>query len=119
MKRMGLARKAVVQGGQTKHMRGVRVAAVDAARAHVADARITALRVVRDEKGLTVRAGVSETAKACGEVRPVLHRLELRLRVRIVVRDVRAGMALGDDQIDQQGGHGLGALAGHRDRHAA
>ena len=50
--------------------------------------------------------------KRVGEVGPVLHGLELRLRERVVVGDVGPAVALGDVQIDQQGGHRLGAHAG-------
>ena len=40
--------------------------------------------------------GVFETVEAIGELRPVLERLKLTLRVRIVVRDIRAAMRLDD-----------------------
>ena len=92
-------------------MRRLCLAVMDAARRHVADARVPVLGVVPGEEGLAVGAGVGEAAEARGEVRAVLHCLELRLRIRVVVRDVRAAMAFGDVQIDQQGGHGLGAHA--------
>lgn len=60
-------------------------------------------------KALAVRASVLDAAKECQEVQVVLHRLELGFRVGVVVREMRAAIALGDVQLDQQGGHRLGA----------
>lgn len=51
----------------------------------------------------------AQAAKARRKVGSMFHRLELRLRARVVVRDVRSAVALGDIQIDQQAGHRLGA----------
>src|ERR1700730_4083972 len=62
---------------------------VHAVRGHVADARVTVRGVVPREEDLTVRACVLDAAEACRELRPVLHRLELRFREGVVVRDVR------------------------------
>jgi len=68
--------------------------------------------VVPSKEWLAVGACVLDATEALGEVRSVLQRLELRLRERVVVRDVGPAVALGDIQIDQQRGHGLGAHAG-------
>ena len=67
------------------------------------------LVVVPSEEGLTMGTRVLDTAKAPGEIRTIFHGLELRLRVRIVVRDIGAAVALDDLQIDQQTGHRFGA----------
>ena len=42
-----------------------------------------------------------------GELRLILHRLELALRERVVVGDVRPTVRLGDPQCGQKLGHGL------------
>jgi hypothetical protein len=55
---------------------------------HQADAAVTVLVVVPAEKALAMRAGVLDRVEALGELGSILQRLELRLRVRIVVRDI-------------------------------
>ena len=85
---------------------------VHAVRGHVTDARVAVHGVVPGEERLAVRPCILDAAKARREVRPVLHRFELRRRVRVVVADVRAAVALGDARIGQQRGHRLGAHAG-------
>ena len=77
-------------------------------RRHVADARVPMLVVVPIEEGLAMRSGILDTTEVCGKVGPVLHRLELRLGVRIVVKDVGSAVALGDVQVHQQGGYRFG-----------
>ena len=47
-------------------------------------------------------------AEALGKLGAVLHRLELALRVRIVVGDIRPAVGLGDSHFRQQEGHDLG-----------
>ena len=63
---------------------------MDAVWRHVADAAVAALVVAPSKAGLTVRSCVLDTAQALGEFRPVLHGLGLRLRVRVVFRELRA-----------------------------
>jgi hypothetical protein len=112
LNRFGLARKAASRVAWRMHAHAGGLAVVNAVRGHVADARVPVHRVVPGEEGVAVCARVLDAAEACREVGPVLHRLELRLRVRVVVRDVGPAVALGDVQIDQQQGHWLGAHAG-------
>ena len=47
-----------------------------------------------------------------GEVGSVLHGLELRLRIRVVVQGVGTAVAFGHVQVNQQTGHRLGAHGG-------
>jgi len=81
-------------------------------RGHQADPAVAMLAVVPVEEPLAVRAGVLDRAEPLREVGPVLQGLELRLGVRIVIRDMRATVGLGDVQIDQQCRDGFGAHAG-------
>jgi len=63
-----------------------------------AEPAVAVLVVVPGEEVLAVRPGGLDGREA----RPVLQRLELRLGVRGVVGDVRAGVGLGDAQVGQQ-----------------
>src|SRR5882757_9988650 len=65
------------------------------------------LGVVPREEVLAVRSRVLPGAEALGEVRPVLERLELSFRERVVVGDVRPRVRLGDAEVGQQERHGL------------
>jgi len=67
--------------------------------------------VVPVEELLAVSAGILDRAEAIGEVRSVLQSFELRLRVGIVIRDMRAAVGFGDVEIDQERGDGLGSHA--------
>ena len=67
-----------------------------------AEPAVTVLVVVPAEKVLAVRPGGLDRGEPGGERRPVLQRLELRLGVRVVVGDVRAGVGLGDAQVGEQ-----------------
>jgi hypothetical protein len=109
---IGMCEKRGIQARLSGDQQCVGVAVVNGMRRHVADARMPMQRVVPTEEGLAVRARILDAAEARREVGPVLHRLELRFRVGVVIRDVRAAVALGDVQIDQQRGHGLGTHAG-------
>jgi len=51
---------------------------------------------------------VLDTAEAIREVRPAFQCPELRLRVRIVVRNMRSTVRLGHLQVGEQVGHRLG-----------
>src|ERR1022692_3389542 len=68
--------------------------------------------VVPVEEPLAVSAGVFDRAETIGEVGSVFQSFELRLGVRIVVRDVRAAVGLGDIEVDQERGDGLRSHAG-------
>src|SRR5450756_438722 len=70
------------------------------------------LVVVPGEECLAMGTRVLDTAKAFGEIRAIFHGLELRLRVRVIVRDIGAAVAFGDLQIDQETGHWFGAHGG-------
>jgi hypothetical protein len=83
-------------------------AIMDGGRRHQADAAVAVLVVVPAEELLAVSAGVLDRAEAIGEVGSVLESFELRLGVRIVIRDVRSAVGLGDVEIDQERGDGLG-----------
>jgi hypothetical protein len=56
-------------------------------------------------------SGIFNAGKAVREIRPVLQRFELRLGIRVVVRDIGPAMGLGDIQVNQQGRHRLAAHA--------
>ena len=68
--------------------------------------------VVSMEELLAMGTCVLDAAKSFGEIGPVFERFELRLRIRIVIGDVRPAVGLGDLQIDQQSGHGFATHAG-------
>ena len=70
------------------------------------------LAVVPGKECLAMASGVFDAAKALREVGAVFHGLELRLRIRVVIRGVRATVALGHVQVNQQTGHRLGAHGG-------
>ena len=71
-------------------------------RRHIAYPGMTMLTVVPGEEALAERTCMLDRVKSRREVRSVFERLELRLRVRVIVAYVRAAMALGDTQIAQQ-----------------
>ena len=69
-------------------------AIVDGGRSHQANSAVAVLVVVPVKEPLAVSASVLDRAEAIGEVGSVLQGFELRLGVRIVVRDVRAAVVL-------------------------
>ena len=71
---------------------GLGLAVVDRLWREQTQARVAVLCVVPGEERLTEGPRGLDPVETGGEVRPVLERLELRLRLRIVVRDVGAGM---------------------------
>ena len=86
---------------------GVGLAEVDHRRRQQPQPPVVMLEVLPvDERAAEVQS-VLEAAKAVGELRPVLQRLELALRVRVIVADVRPAVRLGDSQRRQQLGYGL------------
>ena len=74
-------------------------------------ATVIVFAVVPGEKPPRPRPGITGRAKPIRIIRSVLHGLELRLRVRIVIRDMRPGMTLLYSQLHHQLGDGL---RGHR-----
>ena len=59
-------------------------AVVDVSRGQQGEATVPVLVVVPGEEGAAQGAGVFDRAEAVGKLRPILQRLELRLRVRVV-----------------------------------
>ena len=84
-----------------------RGAVMDGGGRHQADPAVAVFVVVPAEELLAVSASVLDRAEALGEVGSVLQGFELRLGVRIVIRDVRTAVGLGDLQIDQSAATGL------------
>lgn len=82
---IGMHKERCIQCGLTRDEHGVGVTVVHAVRRHVADARGAVHGVVPGEEGLAVGARILDAAKARREVRAIFHRLELGLRVRVVV----------------------------------
>ena len=85
---------------------------MDGGRSHQADAAVAVFVVVPVEELLAVSASVLDRAEAIGEVGSVLQGFELRLGVRIVIRDVRAAVGLGDIEVDEERSDGLRSHAG-------
>ena len=104
----------VVGGGQDLGASGLDrcgAAVVDVGGGVEAEPAVAVLVVVPGEEVLAVRPGSLDRGEPGGECRPVFQRLELRLGVRVVVGDVRAGMGLRDPEVGQQQRDRLG---GHR-----
>src|SRR5438552_9192367 len=76
-----------------------------------ADAAVVMFRVVPGEEDVAMGARVLDRAEPLGKRRPVLQRLELGLRERVVVRHLWPAVRLGDRQAGEQEGDGL---RGHR-----
>ena len=70
--------------------------------------RVVMFVVVPAEQFRAERPGVLQRAEVLGKRWPVLERLELGLRVRVVVGDVGPRVGLGDALVGQQQGHRLG-----------
>jgi hypothetical protein len=90
--------------GRRQHRRPRRHALLGQAVVHVrgrqqAKTAVMVLGVVPREEDVTVGADVLDRAEPFRECRPVLQRLELRLRERVVVGDVGAAMRLRDPQV--------------------
>jgi len=66
------------------------------------------LVVVPGEKFTAERSCLFDVVEALREARSIFQRLELRFRIRVVVGNVRARMALGYAQIGKEEGDGLG-----------
>ena len=109
---IGMRKECGVQAGLSGDQQCIGAPVVNGVWRHVADPRMAVHGFVPGKERLAVRACVLDATKASREVGSIFHRLELRLRVGVVVRDVRAAVALGDVQIHQQRGHRLGAHAG-------
>src|SRR5450759_5397866 len=68
--------------------------------------------VVPTKEPLRKRPTVLNAPEAVRELRTIFHGAELTLRVRIVIRDMRTAMGLGDSQVRQEEGYRLGAHRG-------
>ena len=79
---------------------------------HQADPAMAMFMVIPAEEPLAVSTSILDRAEAIGEVRSVLQGFELCLRVRIVIRDVRAAVGLGDLEVDQECSDRLRSHAG-------
>src|SRR5674476_959626 len=77
-------------------------AIVDGGRSHQADSTVSVFVVVPLEEPPAVNASVLDRAEALREVGSVFQSFELRLGVRIVIRDMRAAVGPGDIEIDEQ-----------------
>src|ERR1700691_1160915 len=75
---------------------------MDGGWSHQADAAGAVFMVVPVEEPLAVSAGGLDRAEAIGEVGSVFQGFELRLGVRIVIRDVWAAVGLVDIAVDQE-----------------
>jgi hypothetical protein len=75
------------------------------------EAAVPMLCGVPGEEDVAVGARVLDGAEPLRKRRPVLQRLELGLRERVVVGDMRVGMGFGHAQVGKQKGDGL---RGHR-----
>src|ERR1700688_1224201 len=73
---------------------------------------MTMLGVVPTKKYLAMRPRVLDRPEACRKVGSVLQGFELRLGIRVVIRDVRPAVSFGDVKIDEQLRDGFGAHAG-------
>jgi hypothetical protein len=102
---VGVSGKGRIQRGLASGTLRIGQTVVDRVRGHVADATVTVRTVVPGKKRLTVRPCILNASKAFGELRAVLHRLELGLGERVVIRDMEAleeSMKTGDLFTDMQ-----------------
>ena len=91
------------------------VAVVDVGGGVQAEPAVMMVVVVPGKEFLAVRPGRLDRGEPGREARPVFQGLELRLGVRVVIGDVRAGVGLGDPEVGQQqrdrlGCHGAAAV---------
>src|SRR5215472_18947882 len=75
-------------------------------------ARMMMLLVILTKKSLAESTTVFQTSEAVRELRPILRRAELPLRVRVVVRDMWPAVGLGNAPIGQQEGYWFGGQGG-------
>ena len=78
------------------------------------DAAVMMFVVVPGKELLAKGPCVFDAGEAVGELRPVLERLELALRERVVVGDVRPAVGLGDPQVASSRATGLEVIDGPR-----
>ena len=95
--------------GGALSLHGGSLAEVHRRRRHVTDAGVVMPVVVPDEEATQVSTRVLYAVEARGEVRPVLERLELRLRERIIVGNPRPRERRRHPEIDERFRGGLGA----------
>ena len=77
-----------------------------------AEGRVVVFGVVPGGKALAEGAGVLDRAEAVGELGTVLEGFELAFGEGVVVGDARAAVALGDAEVGQEKGQGLGLHRG-------
>src|SRR5204863_8707233 len=75
---------------------------VNVVRRQHGDPGVPVLPVVPLEEALAEVARVLEATESIRKLRSILERLELRLRIRIVVRDVRPAMRLRDAEVREE-----------------
>ena len=91
-----VGQKRDVEGFGTLLQECLGAAVVNGLGCHEADARVAVGGVVPLEEVLAVGARILDAAEPLGEVGTVLERFELGLGVRIVIRDMRPAVGLGD-----------------------
>ena len=79
---------------------------------HEANTAVAVFDVVPGKEALAVGTCLPDRTKALGEIESILQGSELGFGVRVVVGNVGVALGLGDPEIDQQFGLGLGAHAG-------
>ena len=89
-----------------------RLAEMDGFGGEVADAGVAMLGVVPSKEAVTERSGIFQAVEASWEIRSIFERLELGFGEGGVVGGVGAAVALGDAQVGQQPGDGLGGHGG-------
>ncbi len=82
-----------VQGLLALNEEACRHAGMHRGRCHEADPAVVVLGVVPGKEGLRPGSGIDQTAKAVRVIGLILHRFELGLRERVVIRDMRPRMA--------------------------
>ena len=65
---------------------------------------MTMLFVIPAKKLLAKGSGILDGTEPAGELRAVLERFKMGLRVRVIIADVRAIVGFGDPQVREQKG---------------
>ena len=65
------------------------------------------LGIVPAKEGLRECPGMFDRAESLGEFRPILHGLELRFRIGVVIAHRWSGVTLGDPEIGKEKRNGL------------
>ncbi len=77
-------------------------------RGQESDSRMVVLLIVPVEERNIEESGVFNATKTRRKLRPVLERLEVGFRVRVIIAGIGAAMGLCNTQVGQQTGHRLG-----------